>query len=415
MNKKYKYTGTRRHAAFTLVELLVVITIIAILAAIILPALASAREAARNTKCKENLRQFYVGLTTFADKDRQGRYCSGAFDGRRDGCIDTIGWVADMVNTGVCKPQELLCPSSTFAANEKLNDYLGVPTFNVVEGANPTLVNNIGACTLFVSGLTTQEYAQLIADHFLSKGYHTNYVSSWFLVRSAPALQTTGSGSTLQIIYPQGTSTTVPEAAIKGLRGSQGPLTRNRVDSSYHSSSRIALLGDSNAGDVREAYLRSEIPGYYKAGIRMCESFNDGPCLVDAQLAPGRLQLWGRVPPITVYDGATQFSLFLLEQPPTGVAPSAPLHLQDWRDLGPVHGSGRGGSCNVLFADGSVRSFVDQNGDGYLNPGFIVPVTATAADRQGIGYTDSLVELDPAEIFNGVFLDDFSSKSNLDQ
>ena len=41
-----------------------------------------------------------------------------------------------------------------------------------------------------------------------------------------------------------------------------------------------------------------------------------------------------------------------------------------WR---PVHN----GNCNVLFADGSIRSFKDKNGDGYLNPGFTVDSTAT--------------------------------------
>jgi prepilin-type N-terminal cleavage/methylation domain-containing protein len=50
-------------SAFTLIELLVVISIIALLIALLLPALSGAREAARNTLCKSNLRQ--IGITGF--------------------------------------------------------------------------------------------------------------------------------------------------------------------------------------------------------------------------------------------------------------------------------------------------------------------------------------------------------------
>ena len=99
---------------FTLVELLVVISIVAVLAALLLPALSAAREAARSNSCRNNLRQFFVSLSTHADFDPQERYCSGAFDGKRD------------VRAG--KPNEMLCPSNPSKINEKINDYLGTHT-----------------------------------------------------------------------------------------------------------------------------------------------------------------------------------------------------------------------------------------------------------------------------------------------
>src|SRR5437762_12824530 len=59
-----------RKQGFTLVELLVVIAIIAVLVALLLPAVQYARESARSTQCKSNLRQ--IGLTLDQYVDRQG-------------------------------------------------------------------------------------------------------------------------------------------------------------------------------------------------------------------------------------------------------------------------------------------------------------------------------------------------------
>ncbi|MDR3456053.1 MAG: prepilin-type N-terminal cleavage/methylation domain-containing protein [Verrucomicrobiae bacterium] len=171
---------SRRPAGFTLIELLVVIAIIAILAAMLLPALASAKERAKRISCLNNLRQIGIASIMYAGDNKDTLIPTGTVNG---GTEPNHPFELDNVNLDTWSSVGLRLTTNGVANSWSCPNRPGLANFNSANGGQWTLgyqyfagfktwKNNLGTSFVAASPVktaTAKPYWMLAGDLVLHR------------------------------------------------------------------------------------------------------------------------------------------------------------------------------------------------------------------------------------------------------
>lgn len=312
----------RRRPGFTLIELLVVISIIMILIGLALPAVHQSREAARRTRCANNLRQFGLGMHNYA-----ANY--GVYP------ISSTNWYSTNGNYSI--HSRLLPYLDLGAVYAMINYEVESYPMEQVEGAFPA--NQATLLAIHATAYTTQVGLFLCpSDGGAFRAAGNNY-------RGCTGV---GPHGNLSIYHPDGGVGIFPEVIVVGPAN-----VRDGLANTAAFSERLRGTGDVQAADpARDAYHWAAWANNHDQLLRVCR----------ASARPGQMSF--------VFSGKWWFWMgrervqYNHAQPPNGPIPDC-LAAHYHTAAGMITArSLHGGGVNLLTADGAVH-FV---GDGIAPP-----------------------------------------------